>query len=202
MPFGASQAALEARANITLWLPRGELDRIMNAGHAALHESLARYLSSLPGWIHSPEVSFAFYSERGVIDILAFHASTGSLLVIELKTEFVSLEDLLTTMDVRMRHASKIARDRGWMAKSVSAWVVFADSRTTRRRVQRHAATLRSAFPTDGRTVPGWLARPRGTLRALSFWTDSNATAVMRNVAPPRRVRKRDSRALIGQTAA
>ena len=63
----------------------------------------------LPGWVHAPEVSFAFYAERGVIDILAFHEPTGSLLVIELKTEFVSLEDLLGTMDIRMSHAADIA---------------------------------------------------------------------------------------------
>ena len=80
--------------------------------------------------------------------------------MIELKTELVSLEDLLGTMDVRVRHAAKIARERGWLAKTVSAWVVFAESRTTRRRVQAHSAVLRSAFPDDGRSVAGWLARP------------------------------------------
>lgn len=34
-----------------------------------------------------PEVSFSIYGQRGVIDILAWHAATRSLLVIELKTE-------------------------------------------------------------------------------------------------------------------
>ena len=70
-----------------------------------MHEALARYLGSLPGWVHAPEVSFAIFRERGVIDILAFHSATGSLLVIELKTELVSLEELLTAMDVQLRHA-------------------------------------------------------------------------------------------------
>jgi hypothetical protein len=84
----------------------------MHAGHAALHEAVARYLNGVPGWIHSPEVSFAVFRERGVIDILAFHPPTGSLLVIELKTELVSLEDLLSTMDVRLRHAQRMGRVR------------------------------------------------------------------------------------------
>src|SRR4051812_37711957 len=117
--------ALEVSIAITVRMQHGELERLMNADHAALHNELARYLGGLPGWLQAPEVSFAIYGERGVIDILAFHAATQSLLVIELKTEVVSLEDLLTTMDVRMRHASAIARERGWLAKSVSAWVVI-----------------------------------------------------------------------------
>ncbi len=173
----------------------------MNAGHAALHESLAKYLQALAEWVHAPEVSFAIYGERGVIDILAFHEPTGSLLVIELKTEFVSLEDLLTTMDVRVRHAAQVARERGWQARTVSAWVVFAESRTTRRRTQGHSAALRSAFPADGRTVKGWLTNPRGTLRALSFWTNSNVIAARRNAAAPRRVGKRGGMVPAGQNA-
>jgi transcriptional regulator with XRE-family HTH domain len=81
--FRRVAAALEIRAELRLTLPHGELDRLIQAGHAALHEELARYLGSLPGWLHAPEVSFAIYRERGVIDILAFHEPTGSLLVIE-----------------------------------------------------------------------------------------------------------------------
>jgi transcriptional regulator with XRE-family HTH domain len=71
--------ALGVRAEISLSLPHGELDRLLNAGHAALHEAVARHLESVPGWEHRPEVSFSIYGERGVIDILAFHAPTGSL---------------------------------------------------------------------------------------------------------------------------
>lgn len=165
--------ALEIRVDLRLTLPHGELDRLVNARHAALHEALARYLDAVPGWLQTPEVSFAFYGERGVIDILAFHEPRRSLLVIELKTEFVSLEDLLTTMDVRLRHAATIARERGWRARTVSAWVVFGESDTNRRRVASHAAVLRSAFPTNGRTIRGWLRSPDGSIRALLFWANS-----------------------------
>jgi hypothetical protein len=47
------------------------------------------------------------------IDILAFHPLTGSLLVIELKTEIVSIEDLLMTMDVRVRERHPQSRLTG-----------------------------------------------------------------------------------------
>jgi hypothetical protein len=147
-------------------------------------------------------VSLAFYGERGVIDILAFHPPTGSLLVIELKTEFVSLEDLLATMDVRMRHAMAIARERGWVARSISAWVVFADSQMNRRRVRAHSAALRAAFPVDGRTIRRWLTRPTGTVRALSFWSNFGETTVRQAAAGRRRVRVRTDAAKVGRTAA
>ncbi len=188
--------------DITLRLPHGELDRLLSEGHAALHEELARYLDRLPGWVHAPEVSFAVYRERGVIDILAFHPATGSLLIIELKTELVSLEDLLTTMDVRIRHALRIARERGWGARSVSAWVVFADSSTNRRRVHAHAAALRSAFPADGRAMRGWLSRPVGTVRGLSFWANFSDSTASRTAPARRRVRVRAVAAKARQAAA
>jgi hypothetical protein len=34
---------------------------------------VARYLSWLPGWVFEPEVAFAIYRERGIVDILAWH---------------------------------------------------------------------------------------------------------------------------------
>jgi len=182
-------AALEIQLSLAVRLRHGELERLLNAGHAALHEALARYLDQLPGWLQAPEVSFAIYSERGVIDILALHEPTGSLLVIELKTEVVAIEDVLMTMDVRMRHAARIARDRGWRASSVSAWLVIADSSTNRRRVRDHRSVLRSAFPSDGRRVREWLRGPTGTVRALSFWSDSNGMTATRKAVATRRVR-------------
>jgi transcriptional regulator with XRE-family HTH domain len=187
--FRRMAAALEIRSEITLTLPHGELERLLNAGHAALHESVASFFDTLPGWLHAPEVSFAVYGERGVIDILAFHAPTGSLLVIELKTELISLENLLSTMDIRMRHAAGIARARGWAPISVSAWVILADTSVNRRRVHEHRAALRSAFAADGRALRKWLRQPAGPVRALSFWANSNVVTAKDVHLARRRVR-------------
>src|SRR5687768_11941557 len=112
--------ALDCRIELRIFSRGGEIDRLLNAGHAALREEVMSFIGELPAWLQQPEVSFAVYSERGIIDILCFHPPTGSLLVIELKTELVSFEDLLATMDIRMRHAKSIASERGWQAKSVS----------------------------------------------------------------------------------
>lgn len=182
--------ALEVRLELIARWRGGELDRLLNAGHAALHEALAQHLHALPPWIHAPEVSFSVWGERGVIDILAFHPPTRSLLVIELKTELVSVEDVLTTMDRRRRLAAGIALQRGWDAASVSVWVVLAASEANRKRVAAHRATLRAAFPADGHAARSWLRRPHGELRALSLWSDSKRSGVTARRAGVKRVRK------------
>jgi transcriptional regulator with XRE-family HTH domain len=183
-------AALDVRILI---LPRwrgGDLERIVHAGHEALREEIARYLLGVSGWIQAPEVSFSVFGERGVIDILAYHAATRSLLVIELKTEVASIEDLLVTMDRRSRLAMGIARDRDWNPLSTSAWVVIAESDANRRRVRAHSTTLRSAFPGQGRAIRSWLRRPQGRISALSFWANSNEGGATRRLAARKRVRR------------
>lgn len=183
-------AALDCRIELRLLRRGGDLDRLLNAGHAALREEVMRFIGELPDWLQQPEVSFAVYSERGIIDILCFHPPTGSLLVIELKTELVSFEDLLATMDVRLRHAKAIARDRGWQAISVSGWIVVAESQANRRRARRQAATLAAAYPANGVAIRHWLKRPSGPIRGLSFWSNSNGGSARQTHYTKRRVRK------------
>ena len=173
----------------------GELDRLLNARHSALHESVARWLLRQPGWELAPEVSFAVYGERGVIDILAWHAATRTLLVIELKTEIVDINDLMGRVDVKQRNALDVARDRGWNARYVAAWVIVADSATNRRRVSTHRTTLRAAFPADQRTVEAWLARPTGIVRGLSFWSNAHGRSTNDTFATVKRIRPAKAKA-------
>jgi hypothetical protein len=115
-------------------------------------------------------VSFSIDGERGVIDILAYHVPSHSLLVIELKTALVDVNDLLGVMDRKLRLAARIAAERGWRPASVSAWVILGEERTTLRRLAAHRAVLRAAFPDDGRRMRAWLRDPQGVVRALSSW--------------------------------
>lgn len=158
--------ALEIRVD---WTPRwrgGDLDRMLNAGHAAMHVAVARLFRGRP-WLLSPETTFAIYGERGVIDVLAFHPPRGSLLVIELKTDLVDLQGLIGSVDRYRRQAPRIASERGWKVTSVSSWIILRDSPTNRRRVAAHAAILRVAFPQDGRTMRRWLRDPQSSVEAL-----------------------------------
>jgi transcriptional regulator with XRE-family HTH domain len=184
-------AALEIRLDLVPRWRGGDLDRLLNARHSALHEQVARDLARHAGVIFQPEVSFAFFSERGVIDILAFHPARRALLVIELKTDIADVNELVGTIDRKARHALKIAAERGWAVGSdvtVSVWVIVAPGRTNRRRVHAHTAMLRAAFPLDGRTVGRWLADPDRPIRCLSFWPDSRPQTAGLGPVPIRRV--------------
>ena len=182
-------AALEVRVD---WVPRwrgGELDRMLNAGHSAMHERAALELAG-SGWLTAAEATFAIYGERGAIDIMAFHPPTGALLVIELKTDLVDVQALIAAVDRYRRLAPQIARERGWTARSVSCWVLLRDTPANHRRVAAHTTVLRNAFPVDGRGMRGWLRRPSGTVAALSFLSDFHARRASGTSSGVRRVRR------------
>jgi transcriptional regulator with XRE-family HTH domain len=165
---------LDIRLDIYARWRGGELDRLLNARHSALHESVASYLLTLPGWTLAPEVSYSIYGERGVIDVLAYHAPTRSLLVIELKTQLVDINELVGSMDRRRRLAPRIAADRGWPVRTVSCWVIVSRGRTNRRRIEAHRSMLRAAFPVRGQAMRAWLRRPGEAVAGLSMWSDAN----------------------------
>jgi transcriptional regulator with XRE-family HTH domain len=183
--------ALGMRVSLVAAWEGAELDRLLGGRHSAMHEAVARDFGRLPEWVTAPEVTFAVFGERGAIDILAWHAPTRTLLVIELKTELVDVQDTLGTLDRKCRLAARIAAERGWEPLVVGRWLLVADSATNRRRVAAHRAVLRSALPADGRTITGWLAAPRGSISALSFLASSHATTATRGFAPVHRVRRR-----------
>jgi transcriptional regulator with XRE-family HTH domain len=186
----AVAAALGVRLDVRPRYQGAELDRVLNAAHAHLHESVATHLGELDSWVWLPEVTFAHYGERGVIDILAWHPGTRSLLIIELKTELVDPQELVATMHRRVRLGRTIAAEQGWDAATVSAWVIVRFSRTEQRRVQRHGGILRRAFPSDGRVMRRWLREPHGTVAALSFWTDVTPGGLRQATPSAKRVRR------------
>ncbi len=183
-------AALDIRVDLIARWRAGDLDRLLNAKHSALHEQVARmFRDQLPAWVLEPEVSFAVYGERGVIDILAWHQARRALLVIELKTDIVDVNDLVGGVDRKRRLARNVARERGWDAGSVSVWVIVAAGRTNRARITAHGAMLRAAYPTDGRVVKRWLRNPDNPVSALSMWQDVRPQTVKAGLSPIRRVR-------------
>ena len=166
-----------------------DLDRVVNAAHADLHEVVASFLGTLVGWMWRSEVSFSVYGERGIIDILAWHEASGSLLIIELKTEIVDPQTLVATMGRRVRLGQAIASQFGWGPRTVSSWVIVAEGSTNRRRAKRHRMLLGTAFPRDGRAMRHWLRQPQGSIAALSFWSSVPAGPIRRTVSQTRRVR-------------
>ena len=58
-------SVLDIRVDVVARWRGGELDRLLNARHSVLHESVARFLEASPGWVFAPEVSFAVYGSAG-----------------------------------------------------------------------------------------------------------------------------------------
>jgi transcriptional regulator with XRE-family HTH domain len=183
-------AALEIRLDLLARWRGGELDRLMNARHATLTEAVAVWITSIPGWVVVPEVSFAFYGERGSVDLVAWHAMSRTLLIIEIKTEIVDLQELLGTLDRKARLGFKIGQERGWRPARVSTWLIVAEGTANRRRVALHSALVRAALPSRGPEMRRWLRDPIGTMAACSFWSNSNPRGTKQLGRGTRRVRR------------
>lgn len=183
-------AALEVKIELLARSRAADLDRLVNARHAALAEAIVEQLRAAPGWVARPEVSFNVYGDRGAVDILAWHAGSRSLLVVEVKTEIVDVGELLGTLDRKRRLGAAIARGVAaeWRPVTASIWLAVADSPTNRRRIDAHRATFDASFAQDGRSLRAWLQRPAGELRARSFVADRRPGALRSGFATPRRV--------------
>ncbi len=170
----------------------GRIERVLSGRHAAMAERVTSMLVEA-GWTVRPEASFNHFGERGVVDLVAWQPPSGTLLLIEIKTELVDPSGLLATTDRRRRLAGVIAREGGWDPAIVSQWVVLAEGRTNQRRVAEHRSLLRAAFPADGRTIAGWLANPTAPLNALWFLPDVAVGSAGRTARGPARVPTRSS---------
>jgi hypothetical protein len=67
--------------------------------------------------------------------------------VIEVKSVVPDVQATLVTLDRKERLAPEIARTRGWDAAVVAKLLVVRNDRTSRRRIEVHAATFGNAFP-------------------------------------------------------
>lgn len=152
----ALSSACGARIDLKVYWRGAAMDRLLDEGHALLAGSVVDLLCGW-GWASEVEVSFSHFGERGSIDILAWHASTQTLLVIEIKTELGSVEGTLRPMDAKVRLAALIARDRfGWRASQVGRLLVFPADATVRRQVERHEAVFATTLPARSVDVRRW----------------------------------------------
>lgn len=143
-------------------------DRLLDERHATLGGGCAAWLTSLD-WLTRSEVSYSEWGERGSVDLIAWHAATRSLIVIEIKTELASIEATLRKLDEKTRLASAIVRPFGWQPASVSRLLVLPEDRTQRRRVVAHASMLDAAYPLRTRAVRTWCKAPAGAIAGLMF---------------------------------
>lgn len=181
--------ALGGRLDLVASYRGAALDRLLDEVHARLVGRIVVLLRNL-GWHVEVEVSFNVYGDRGSIDVLAWKEAERALLVIEIKSELGGLDGLLRPLDMKVRHAPTVARDRfGWDATIVSKLVVLPEERTARRALERHSAVFDGALPARAREVRRWLRQPIGPLAGLWFLSDVGTADTKRNPSAIRRVR-------------
>jgi transcriptional regulator with XRE-family HTH domain len=173
-------AVLDIRVEFVARWRAGDAGRLLSRRHSLMAESFAAYIATQPGWQTEPEVSFSIFGERGSIDQLAWHDPTAHLLVVELKTEFVDVNEMLGTLDRKRRLARAIGAARGLEARAVSCWLIVDDTHTNRRHAAQHASLLRSRFQLDGRGLRGFLRDPVEATSGMAFWPSING----RNAGP------------------
>lgn len=179
--------ALGLRVEIHVTGRGGDAARLLDEEHAAIVEHVASVLRSA-GWTVEPEVSFNHYGDRGRIDLLAFHPASGTLLIVEVKTEIADLQELFGSLDVRERLAPRLAAARGWAVERVATLLAVADVERNRRTIRDHR-TLFEGFERHGMRVRAWLRRPRPRRSSLLLYVAASVTSRETWLATKQRVR-------------
>lgn len=176
-------------------------ERLLDRRHAELVERVVRELQ-YAGFETVVEYTFNHFGERGAADIVGWHAPSRSLLIVEVKTRLVDLQETLSTLGRKVRIIPKlVVADRGWQPTSVSYILAVPDLSSLRRVVDRHRSVFDSAFPQRSLQVRGWLRSPAGqSLRGAWFLSDSGVAAGRRRSTAADGQRRPDRPPLSGHT--
>jgi transcriptional regulator with XRE-family HTH domain len=184
-------SALGADLAVTLRWRGPRLARLLDRRHAELQDLVAGILSR-SGWEVLPEESFNYYGERGSADLLGWRPDRRALLVVEIKSELVDLQETIRTLGVKTRVLPGVLRrSRGWQAGAVAAVLVLPDAHFHRSAVAHHAALLTAALPARTRAVRDWLADPVGDLRGIWFLPNTPPGGTRRKQSGTQRVSRR-----------
>ncbi len=171
-------APLAASADLALRWRGPELDRLLDARHATVQAAWKGRLDRW-GWVVEAEASFNRYGERGRVDLLAWHPAAQTVLVVEVKTVVVDLQDLLGRLDVKRRLAPWLTRERGWQRpRRVLPLLLLPDSSPAREAVRR-LGPLFEGFDLRGRAAVTALRRP-----ALLDETAANGLLIFSDLRP------------------
>lgn len=161
---------------IRYWLgvepPTGFGRRRSDAVHARCSGFVHRRLGA-GGWLIEREVEIGSDRSRGWIDILAFHADSGLLLVIEVKTELHDLGAIERSLNWYRREAWAAARRFGWRPTTVATALLVLQSVVNDARISADRAVFGAAFSGRATQLRG-LIEGSADLRGLR--NDSDGT--------------------------
>ncbi len=158
--FASATSLLGAMgARLTVGVDRPYLgDRLqVDAAHVQCLGHVGRRLESA-GWLVAREVEIGGGRSRGWIDILAFHARSGMLLVVEIKTELRDLGQLERTLGWYEREAWAAARRLGWRPRRVVGAVLLLSTEANEDRIRANREALADGFPGRAAGLAGLVA--------------------------------------------
>jgi len=107
------------------------------------------------------------------------------------------MQAMLGGLDRKGRLGPAIARERGWDPVIAARVLVLGDTRTNRRRLEAHAATVRAMLPAGTREITRWVADPVAPAPA-GVWFVTDVRGADGNGVRRHRVRVRPSGLSVG----
>lgn len=159
--FDSHAAVFGLRVDVWVLGRAGSLVRLGDEEHARIVEAVAAWFRD-HGFLVETEASFSEWGERGRIDLLAFQPVTGTLAIVEVKTQLLDLQDLFGSLNVKERLAATIAERRGWKAVRRVTVLAVANTAANRRLVRQHPSLFAefagrsltvAALRSDGRRI-------------------------------------------------
>ncbi len=159
--------ALDAYLAVDIRYQGGRADRLIDRAHAAVVELVVSALRTA-GWETHLEFSFNVFGERGSVDVLAWHAATRTLLIVEVKSRFTDLQELLLALGRKLRLVPEEARrELGWDAVAIGRVVVAPGTSENRNVIARHASIFEATLPANAPAIRAWIRRPRGPIAGV-----------------------------------
>lgn len=137
----------------------GDRRRQRDAAHVRSVSYVERRLERA-GWLVAREVEIGGDRSRGWIDLLAFHAAAGVVLVIEVKTEIHDLGSIERSMGWYEREAWAAARRIGWRPRAVTGLLVLLATATNDQRARANRAAFEQGFPARAADLARIVAAP------------------------------------------
>ena len=159
--------ALGANLSVEVRYRGGLGDRLVDAAHAALVNYVVGVLRAT-GWLVELEFGFNVFGERGSVDILAWHAASRWLLIVEVKSRFTDLQAMLLSLARKLRLVPDVVRQlRDWDSLTVGRVVVAYGTTANRSILARHAAMFEASLPSGSLAMRRWLRVPSGPIAGV-----------------------------------
>lgn len=175
----------------------GSLIRLADEEHARIVETVAAWFRG-HGFRTETEASFSEWGERGRIDLLAFDPATRVLVIVEVKTLLLDLQDLFGSLNVKERLAVTIAERRGWTVNRCVTVLAVAHTAANRTVVREHPSLfanfdtrpLTTARLRPGRRLIHWVRADGGS---GSWLAGRERVSRQRTISHPRGLTAPDS---------